>query len=172
MKHFIFIIFNLFSVSVFSQNIIIGFAIPVDSISNIDSEKVPFRFTILDHHFPDAAQIFIPQIEMTKKHHCSKDKCRVIVSGIVYFNPDSSRISLTNTVASVSITNIRLIDTHGIYYEEDKDGVKGSLDAEHDSLFLQKLKENYLIRMKYTHFITAESSKGIGWSECYQFDSK
>ena len=74
MKHFIFIIFNLFSVSVFSQNIIIGFAIPVDSISNIDSEKVPFRFTILDHHFPDAAQIFIPQIEMTKKHHCSKDK--------------------------------------------------------------------------------------------------
>ena len=172
MKHYVFMLLFIFSEAVFSQNIKIGSTIPVDSIPSINSETVLYRFTKLDHHFPDIVHVFIPQIDLNIEHHCSKDRCRAIISGGVYFSQDSLAKSLTNKIDSVSINAIHLLGDDGIYYEETNGNIKGSLDSKHDSFFLQQLIENFLIRMKYIHFLTVESTKGVNWSECYDFNSK
>ena len=134
--------------------------VSIKSIPNMNIDSIPFRTDYVDYHFPSYGTISTPVFEYDLKYD-TLSRYRIDVLGIIVFAKDSNQPYQFKSIDSVGITRLIIsrpnypresYTYYGKKWQSDKSWKECPLPRK----LLMKIREDFLIRMKYMRYILNE----------------
>jgi len=129
------------------------------NIPNMTIDSIPFHTDYVDYHFPSYGSISTPVFDYDFKYD-TLSRYRIDILGRIVFAKNSNQPNIFKSIDSVGIT--RLIISRPNYpresysYHGDWQNDKSLKECSLPQKVLMKIREDFLIRMKYMIYILNE----------------
>lgn len=130
------------------------------NIPNMNIDSIPFHTDYVDYHFPSCGSISSPVFDYDLKYD-TLSRYRIDVLGIIVFDKNSNQPNQFKSIDSVGITRLIIsrpnypresYTYYGKKWQSDKSWKECPLPRK----LLMKIREDFLIRMKYERYILNE----------------
>ena len=160
---------SLNTVVLLSQNVLPLFCrVSAKDIPLIRREDVTFDWRSLNYDFPDLCYAYIPSIE-PQIDLKTEDKFLVSIHGAVVFKTDSAGCWITESIDSIKINTVFAAKNKKCIYYEDQGTITSCSDVVY-SIDLNKIKDNFLLRLRNSTFILEKKrSTGVAFALVYSF---
>jgi hypothetical protein len=131
-----------------------------ENIPNLNIDSIPFHTDCIDYHFPSYGTISTPVFDYDFKYD-TLSRYRIVVLGRIVFDNSSNQPNQFKSIDSVGITRLIIsrpnypresYTYHGKKWQSDKPLKECPLPQK----ILMKIREDFLIRMKYMRYILNE----------------